>query len=71
MHRHGVTWQIVPSALGEMSGDEDPEKAIRGMQAMLQMDKIDQGLKASLCPEVVRMWARWRQSVRVTDNHRM
>jgi predicted 3-demethylubiquinone-9 3-methyltransferase (glyoxalase superfamily) len=39
--KYGVTWQIVPTALGEMLGDEDPEKAKRVMQAMLQMDKID------------------------------
>ncbi len=36
-----VTWQIVPTALGELLGDPDPEKSKRVMQAMLQMHKID------------------------------
>ena len=44
--RFGVSWQIIPRALGELLGDEDPEKAGRAMQAMLQMSKIDiEGLR--------------------------
>ena len=44
--KFGLSWQIVPSILGELLGDRDPEKAGRVMQAMLQMDKIDiAGLK--------------------------
>jgi predicted 3-demethylubiquinone-9 3-methyltransferase (glyoxalase superfamily) len=44
--RFGVSWQIVPRVLGEMLSDEDPEKAQRVMQAMLQMTKIDiEGLR--------------------------
>ena len=39
--RYGLSWQIVPTALGEMLGDPDPEKAQSVMQAMLQMTKID------------------------------
>ena len=39
--RFGVSWQIIPRALGELLGDEDPEKANRVMEAMLQMGKID------------------------------
>ena len=39
--RYGVSWQVVPSALGEMLQDKDPEKSKRVMKAMLQMDKID------------------------------
>ena len=39
--RFGVSWQIIPTALGELLGDPDPEKANRVMQAMLQMSKID------------------------------
>ena len=39
--KYGLSWQIIPSALGEMSGDKDPEKSQRVMKAMLQMDKID------------------------------
>jgi predicted 3-demethylubiquinone-9 3-methyltransferase (glyoxalase superfamily) len=44
--KFGVSWQIIPSVLGELLGDKDPEKSKRVMQAMLQMDKIDiAGLK--------------------------
>jgi len=39
--RFGVSWQVMPTALGEMLGDPDPAKAGRTMQAMLQMSKID------------------------------
>ncbi len=39
--KFGVSWQIIPTALMEMLGDEDPEKAKRVMDAMLQMQKID------------------------------
>ena len=39
--KYGVSWQIIPTALMEMLGDEDPEKAKRVMDAMLQMQKID------------------------------
>jgi predicted 3-demethylubiquinone-9 3-methyltransferase (glyoxalase superfamily) len=44
--KFGVSWQIIPKALGEMLGDKDPAKSQRVMKAMLQMDKIDvEGLK--------------------------
>jgi len=39
--KYGVTWQIVPTALGELLGDSDAAKAQRVMQAMLQMNKLD------------------------------
>jgi len=39
--RYGVSWQVIPGALGEMLQDKDPEKSQRVMKAMLQMDKID------------------------------
>jgi predicted 3-demethylubiquinone-9 3-methyltransferase (glyoxalase superfamily) len=39
--KYGLSWQIIPTALGEMLGDPDPEKAGRVMQAMLKMNKID------------------------------
>ena len=39
--KYGVSWQIVPTALGEMLNDEDAEKSSRVMKAMLLMDKID------------------------------
>jgi predicted 3-demethylubiquinone-9 3-methyltransferase (glyoxalase superfamily) len=39
--KYGVTWQIVPTVLGEMLQDKDPERSHRVLKAMLQMDKID------------------------------
>jgi predicted 3-demethylubiquinone-9 3-methyltransferase (glyoxalase superfamily) len=39
--RFGLSWQIVPKRLGELLQDEDPERAKRAMQAMLQMKKLD------------------------------
>jgi predicted 3-demethylubiquinone-9 3-methyltransferase (glyoxalase superfamily) len=39
--RYGVSWQIIPTALGKLMQDPDPEKSGRVMQAMLQMSKID------------------------------
>jgi predicted 3-demethylubiquinone-9 3-methyltransferase (glyoxalase superfamily) len=39
--RYGISWQIVPTVLGELLSDPDPEKSERVMKAMLQMDKID------------------------------
>jgi predicted 3-demethylubiquinone-9 3-methyltransferase (glyoxalase superfamily) len=44
--KFGLSWQIVPSALGEMLNDPDPVKSERVMSAMLQMGKISiEGLK--------------------------
>ena len=44
--KYGLSWQIVPTALGELLSDPDPAKSSRVMQAMLQMKKINiAGLK--------------------------
>jgi predicted 3-demethylubiquinone-9 3-methyltransferase (glyoxalase superfamily) len=46
--KYGLSWQIIPKALGELMGDPDPAKAGRVMQAMLKMKKIDvQALEAA------------------------
>jgi predicted 3-demethylubiquinone-9 3-methyltransferase (glyoxalase superfamily) len=39
--KYGLSWQVVPTFLGEMLNDPDPEKAKRVMAAMLKMKKID------------------------------
>jgi predicted 3-demethylubiquinone-9 3-methyltransferase (glyoxalase superfamily) len=39
--KFGVTWQIVPKALGRLLQDEDPAKSQAVMRAMMKMDKID------------------------------
>jgi predicted 3-demethylubiquinone-9 3-methyltransferase (glyoxalase superfamily) len=38
--KFGLSWQIVPDALGELMEDPDQEKAQRVMQAMMKMNKI-------------------------------
>lgn len=39
--KFGVSWQIVPAALGRVLGDKDPAKAKRAMAAMMTMTKLD------------------------------
>lgn len=39
--KFGLSWQIVPSLLGELLRDSDAERSRRVMKAMLGMDKID------------------------------
>jgi predicted 3-demethylubiquinone-9 3-methyltransferase (glyoxalase superfamily) len=40
--KFGVSWQIVPTILGEMlQQDKDAEKSKKVMEAMMQMDKLD------------------------------
>ncbi len=39
--KYGVSWQIVPAALGKLMNDSDPEKSRRVMDAMLQMKKFE------------------------------
>jgi predicted 3-demethylubiquinone-9 3-methyltransferase (glyoxalase superfamily) len=39
--KFGVSWQIIPDALGAALSDPDPAKAGRALQAMLKMTKID------------------------------
>jgi predicted 3-demethylubiquinone-9 3-methyltransferase (glyoxalase superfamily) len=39
--KFGLSWQIIPSVLGQLLGDKDPQRAKRAMQAMLQMTKLD------------------------------
>jgi predicted 3-demethylubiquinone-9 3-methyltransferase (glyoxalase superfamily) len=41
--KFGLSWQIVPTALPELLGDPDKEKAQRVMAAMLEMKKIEIG----------------------------
>ncbi len=46
--RHGVSWQIVPTVLGQLLQDGDRERAASVTKAMLQMKKLDiEALKAA------------------------
>ena len=38
--RYGISWQIIPTALGRLIGDPDAARAGRAMQAMFAMRKI-------------------------------
>ena len=39
--RFGLSWQIVPTLLTELTGDPNPEKGNKAMAAILKMKKID------------------------------
>ncbi len=39
--KFGVSWQIIPRALGELLSDPDPQKSKRVMESMLKMKKIE------------------------------
>jgi predicted 3-demethylubiquinone-9 3-methyltransferase (glyoxalase superfamily) len=39
--KYGMSWQIVPAAIGEMISDRDPARSDRVMREVLQMKKID------------------------------
>ena len=39
--KYGLSWQIVPSSLGEYLNGNDAEKSHKAMEAMLQMKKLD------------------------------
>lgn len=39
--RYGLSWQVVPEALGALISDPDPARSARIMEAFLPMKKID------------------------------
>ena len=39
--KYGLSWQIVPTAMGDMMKDKDEKKLARLTQAFLQMKKLD------------------------------
>lgn len=46
--KFGLSWQIIPSILGELLGSKQPGVSARVMQAMMTMSKIDvQALRAA------------------------
>ena len=42
--KYGLSWQVIPTLLGKLMSDPDPEKAHRVMQAILKMTKIESKL---------------------------
>ena len=42
--KYGVSWQIVPTELGKLMNDPDPEKAALVTQTLMQMKKIELGV---------------------------
>jgi predicted 3-demethylubiquinone-9 3-methyltransferase (glyoxalase superfamily) len=38
--KYGLSWQIIPSALGRLMGDPNPAKAKAVFDAMMKMDKL-------------------------------
>jgi predicted 3-demethylubiquinone-9 3-methyltransferase (glyoxalase superfamily) len=50
--KFGLSWQVIPSILGKLMHDKDPEKAKRVRQAMMQMNKLDiQALQQAYDPK--------------------
>jgi predicted 3-demethylubiquinone-9 3-methyltransferase (glyoxalase superfamily) len=39
--KYGLSWQVVPTILGELMGGKDPKRSNRVMQALLQMQKLE------------------------------
>jgi len=39
--RYGLSWQIVPTVLGELLGSSDRARAQQAMEAMWTMQKLD------------------------------
>jgi predicted 3-demethylubiquinone-9 3-methyltransferase (glyoxalase superfamily) len=39
--KYGLSWQVVPTVLGEMVSDPDPKRSNRVMEAILKMKKLD------------------------------
>ena len=44
--KYGLSWQVVPTIVGEIMQDKDPQKVERFMSVLLKMKKLDiEGLK--------------------------
>lgn len=39
--KFGLSWQVIPTRMGELLGDPDPARADKAFQAMMQMGKLD------------------------------
>ncbi|HEY8732077.1 MAG TPA: phosphatase PAP2 family protein [Candidatus Limnocylindria bacterium] len=62
--KYGLSWQIIPTALGELMGDKDPQKATRVMDAMLKTGKIEiRGLERPYPAAVMSLRAQLRQGI--------
>jgi len=52
--KYGLSWQIIPTALGELLHDKDPQKSKRVMEAMLKMKKIDIKLLKEASQKIIK-----------------
>jgi predicted 3-demethylubiquinone-9 3-methyltransferase (glyoxalase superfamily) len=53
--RFGLSWQVIPKALGELMGSSDPDGSRRAMEALLGMSKIDvEGLRRAYRGAAIR-----------------
>lgn len=50
--KYRLSWQIVPTVLGEMLQDKDAERSKRVMKAMLQMKKLDISRLEEACRQI-------------------
>ena len=50
--KFGVSWQVVPTAMGSYLGDPNPAKAAAAMQAMMGMSKLDLAVFAAAVASV-------------------
>ncbi len=48
----GVSWQVVPTAMGNYLGDPNPAKAAAAMEAMMGMSKLDLAVFAAAVESV-------------------
>jgi predicted 3-demethylubiquinone-9 3-methyltransferase (glyoxalase superfamily) len=39
--KFGLSWQVIPAAMGQLMSDSDPARASRTMEALLKMKKLD------------------------------
>ena len=61
--KYGLSWQIVPTVLGEMLQDKDAEKTERVMKAILQMKKLDIKTLKQAYEQHIITWAKADQSL--------
>src|SRR6266516_953886 len=65
--KFGFSWQIVPTVLGKLMNDKDPQKANGVMQALLKMKKLDIA-KLHTAADGKATGSRWRSAFLLRDS---